>query len=105
MALTHISFQLLCGIVTAIRLADMRYYDIIFMDQYMASTDKQLLGTETVRSLRSRGVKSVICTFICRRLGWERNFCLTTPKPFKLQAGYRLMISRPTLLRQALTLL
>mmetsp|Transcript_3718 Transcript_3718/g.6817 ORF Transcript_3718/g.6817 Transcript_3718/m.6817 type:complete len:91 (+) Transcript_3718:617-889(+) len=29
--------------------------------QQMASIEKQLLGTETVRALRSRGVKSVIC--------------------------------------------
>ena len=36
-------------------------YDIIFMDQYMASPTKQLLGTETVRALRARGVKSLIC--------------------------------------------
>ena len=28
---------------------------------YMASPTKQLLGTETVRAMRSRGVKSVIC--------------------------------------------
>jgi DNA-binding response OmpR family regulator len=27
----------------------------------MASTEKQLLGTETVKELRSRGVKSTIC--------------------------------------------
>ena len=34
---------------------------MIFIDQYMASTEKQLLGTETVRELRSKGVKSKIC--------------------------------------------
>ena len=28
---------------------------------YMASPTKQLLGTETVRAMRARGVKSVIC--------------------------------------------
>eukprot|EP00977_Amphora_coffeiformis_P002575 scaffold482_cov266-Amphora_coffeaeformis.AAC.38 len=33
-----------------------RHYDIIFMDQYMSSVSKQLLGTETVRALRSNGV-------------------------------------------------
>ena len=27
----------------------------------MASVDKQLLGTETVRALRSKGIDSVIC--------------------------------------------
>lgn len=36
-------------------------YDLIFMDQYMASMEKQLLGTETTHSLRSQGVKSIIC--------------------------------------------
>ena len=36
-------------------------YDLIFMDQYMASMEKQLLGTETTQSLRSQGVKSIIC--------------------------------------------
>ena len=36
-------------------------YDIIFMDQYMSSPTKQLLGTETVRAMRSRGVQSLIC--------------------------------------------
>ena len=36
------------------------YYDLIFMDQYMASVDKQLLGTETVRSLRKAGITSKI---------------------------------------------
>mmetsp|Transcript_6122 Transcript_6122/g.11095 ORF Transcript_6122/g.11095 Transcript_6122/m.11095 type:complete len:862 (+) Transcript_6122:40-2625(+) len=46
---------------TALRLTETRDYDVIFMDQYMASIEKQLLGTETVRALRSRGVKSVIC--------------------------------------------
>ena len=36
-------------------------YDLIFMDQYMASVEKQLLGTETIRALRSMGVSSQIC--------------------------------------------
>ncbi|KAL3943078.1 MAG: hypothetical protein SGARI_000061 [Bacillariaceae sp.] len=37
-------------------------FDLIFMDQYMASVQKQLLGTETVRSLRAHGVDSAtIC--------------------------------------------
>jgi signal transduction histidine kinase/CheY-like chemotaxis protein len=46
---------------TAIRLVDTASFDLIFMDQYMASTEKQLLGTETVRELRAKGVKSKIC--------------------------------------------
>ena len=46
---------------TAIRLVDTETFDMIFMDQYMASTEKQLLGTEATRELRSRGVKAKIC--------------------------------------------
>ena len=36
-------------------------FALIFMDQYMASTEKQLLGTETTKALRSKGVTSRIC--------------------------------------------
>ena len=37
-------------------------FDLIFMDQYMASTQKQLLGTETVRAIRARGFhEPIIC--------------------------------------------
>jgi len=36
-------------------------FDLIFMDQYMASVNKQLLGTEAVRELRAHGVTSLIC--------------------------------------------
>lgn len=36
-------------------------YDIIFCDQYMTSVEKQLLGTETARLLRSKGYKNTIC--------------------------------------------
>jgi CheY-like chemotaxis protein len=46
---------------TALRLVDEEPYDLIFMDQYMASTEKQLLGTETVRALRAKGFKNRIC--------------------------------------------
>jgi PleD family two-component response regulator len=37
---------------TALRLVDSEAYDLNFMDQHMASTEKQLLGTESVRALR-----------------------------------------------------
>lgn len=40
---------------------DGKPFDICFVDQYMASVDQQLLGTETVRAMRSRGVRSRIC--------------------------------------------
>lgn len=36
-------------------------FDLIFVDQYMASVERQLLGTETVRALRSKSVTSKIC--------------------------------------------
>lgn len=36
-------------------------FDVIFMDQYMSSIEKQLLGTETVRLLRAKGVTCRIC--------------------------------------------
>jgi signal transduction histidine kinase/CheY-like chemotaxis protein len=46
---------------TALKLVDSEPYDLIFMDQHMASTEKQLLGTETVRALRAKGYKNFIC--------------------------------------------
>lgn len=46
---------------TALELVANNKYGIIFMDQYMASVEKQLLGTEAVRAMRGRGVTSVIC--------------------------------------------
>ena len=37
-------------------------FDVIFMDQYMSSAEKQLLGTETVRAMRAKGVtQPIIC--------------------------------------------
>ena len=37
-------------------------FDLIFMDQYMASVQKQLLGTETVRAIRAKGFHNpIIC--------------------------------------------
>jgi CheY-like chemotaxis protein len=46
---------------TALRMVDSEAYDLIFMDQHMASTEKQMLGTETVRALRAKGFKNTIC--------------------------------------------
>jgi signal transduction histidine kinase/CheY-like chemotaxis protein len=46
---------------TALRMVEKDNFDIIFIDQYMASIEKQLLGTETVREIRAKGVQSVIC--------------------------------------------
>lgn len=46
---------------TAISMVEENSYDLIFMDQYMASVEKQLLGSETVRALRQKGVSSTVC--------------------------------------------
>ena len=47
---------------TALRLVDDEDFDLIFLDQYMSSAEKQLLGTETARKLRSKGVaETIIC--------------------------------------------
>ena len=41
---------------------DYNGFDLIFMDQYMASVQKQLLGTETVRAIRAKGIHTpIIC--------------------------------------------
>jgi CheY-like chemotaxis protein len=46
---------------TALHLVETDHFDLIFMDMYMASVEKQLLGTEAVRELRKRGVDCRIC--------------------------------------------
>jgi signal transduction histidine kinase/CheY-like chemotaxis protein len=46
---------------TALRLAGSQEFDLIFMDQYMASVEKQMLGSEATRALRAKGVTSIIC--------------------------------------------
>jgi CheY-like chemotaxis protein len=54
----------------ALRLVDESCsFDLIFMDQYMASTEKQLLGTETTRALRSKGVRAIICGLSANEMG------------------------------------
>ena len=45
----------------ALQLVESESFDIIFMDMYMASVEKQLLGTETVVELRARGIQCKIC--------------------------------------------
>jgi CheY-like chemotaxis protein len=58
---------------TALRLVDEEPYDLIFMDQYMTSTEKLLLGTDTVRALvRAKGFKN---PFLVRIVVWRE--CLT----------------------------
>ena len=46
---------------TALQLVESQKFDIIFTDMYMASVEKQLLGTETVAALRNMGVTARIC--------------------------------------------
>jgi CheY-like chemotaxis protein len=46
---------------TALRLVASQEFDLIFMDQYMASVEKQLLGSQTTRALRAKGISSIIC--------------------------------------------
>lgn len=46
---------------TALQLVENNHFDLIFMDMYMASVQKQLLGSETVAELRNRGVTCRIC--------------------------------------------
>lgn len=46
---------------TALDMTKVDKFDVIFVDQYMASIEKQMLGTETVRAMRSAGVDAVIC--------------------------------------------
>lgn len=46
---------------SALRMVEKSSYDLIFVDQYMASADKQLLGTETIRLMRTRGIEAIIC--------------------------------------------
>lgn len=45
----------------ALKKCETQQFSIIFLDQYMASVDKQLLGTETAQAMRAKGVESIIC--------------------------------------------
>jgi len=46
---------------TALQLVEENSFDLVFMDMYMASVEKQLLGTETVVQLRQKGYQNRIC--------------------------------------------
>ena len=46
---------------TALEMTKSQEFDLIFVDQYMASIEKQLLGTETVRALRANGIETIVC--------------------------------------------
>jgi len=42
-------------------LTDSSNFDLIFMDQYVVSVDKELLGTEAVCALQAKGFANLIC--------------------------------------------
>jgi len=48
---------------TAVQLltVDCVHFDLIFLDMYMASTEKQMLGSEACAELRRKGITSRIC--------------------------------------------
>lgn len=45
----------------ALELCEKVKFDLVFMDQYMATADNQLLGTETIQALRAKGENCRIC--------------------------------------------
>lgn len=57
------TIQEACSGAAALKLCEEALHkpDLIFMDQYMATVDKPLLGTETVHAMRSKGIQSIIC--------------------------------------------
>ena len=63
-------------------------YDLIFVDQYMASTEPQLLGTETIAHLRSHGVDCTICGLSANDMEKEftdagADYFMLKPLPFE----------------------
>ena len=69
---------------TALRLVDEVTFDLIFIDQYMAAVEKQMLGTDVVQAMRAKGVKSIICGLSANDL--EDNF---------FRAGANAFMSKP----------
>lgn len=69
----------------ALQLTKTNNFDLIFLDQYMSSAEKTLLGTETARALRSQGVKARICGLSANDM--ERNF-LASGADFFLQKPF-----------------
>lgn len=84
-------------------------FDLIFVDQYMASADRQLLGTETVRALRLAMDCSVSHCCICglsandldsafRAAGANSFWCKPFPtNPSTLQAALHELLQHPEL--------
>jgi CheY-like chemotaxis protein len=60
------------------------FYDLIFVDQFMASTsERPLLGTETVAAMRRLGVQSRICGLSANDI--EKDFLLAGADTFHLK--------------------
>jgi len=74
---------------TALTMTETNMYDLIFLDQYMASVEKQMLGSETVRALRQKGVTSTVCGLSANDMKDEFLECGADAfmlKPFPCQA-------------------
>lgn len=83
----------------ALRLCETESFDLIFMDQYMPSIEKQLLGTETVAMMRSQGIRSIICGLSANDI--EEGFMNAGADYFKLKP----MPCKPDPLKELLLLL
>ncbi|KAL3938919.1 MAG: hypothetical protein SGBAC_006262 [Bacillariaceae sp.] len=68
----------------ALQVTETEKFDLIFVDMYMASVEKQLLGTETIVALRNAGVTSKLCGLSANDL--EEEF---------LQAGANAFMFKP----------
>jgi CheY-like chemotaxis protein len=53
----------------ALEMLKTEIYDVIFMDQYMSSTEKALRGTETIQAIRERGIDCTIVGLSANDLG------------------------------------
>lgn len=89
---------------TALQIVENTHFDLIFMDMYMASVQKQLLGTETVLELRNRGVTCRICGLSANDKETEfleAGADVFTFKPFACERGalrqelFRVLYSQP----------
>jgi signal transduction histidine kinase/CheY-like chemotaxis protein len=69
---------------TALQMAGSKHFDLIFLDQYMTSVDKQLLGTETAHALRAKGFDGVICGVSANDMGYSF-----------IKAGANAFVSKP----------
>lgn len=86
---------------TALQLCQENTFDLVLMDQYMASVERQLTGTETVRELRTQGCSSIICGLSANDLAASfdkagADFFLLKPfpcKPEELQEALKRILS------------